>query len=226
MFRYPTLHPKGEMMRKAMRIVSLLSVLALFGCLDIYEHVSKEANGNINVYLKLTVAKSLLSIANSGSDTANANPFDSITGPNGSEITKEITDVFKGTLTKVDTELETGMAMQLSLNMKSKDVQSYLQSDDVPLLPKIDDEKIVFSFSNPSSSSTEDNQMGMALLSSYKFRLTISKSVCPRVSKVVLATDEFDYKPQIISLPDMFLIEIPLSYLMKSSQKTELIVYK
>jgi hypothetical protein len=213
-------------MRIAIRIVSLLSVLALFGCLDIYEHVSREANGNINVYLKLTVAKSLLSMSNSGSDTPNTNPFDSITGPNGSEVTKEITDVLKGTLTKVDTELETGLAIQLSLNLKSKDVQSYLQSNDVPLLPKIDDKRIVFSFSNPSSSSTEDNQMGMALLSSYKFRLTISKTVCRSISKVVLSTDEVDYKPQIVSLPDMFLIEVPLSYLMKSSQKTELIVYK
>jgi hypothetical protein len=213
-------------MRIAIRIVCLLSILSLFGCLDIYEHVSKEANGNINVYLKLTVAKSLLSMSNSGSDTANANPFDSITGPNGSEITKEITDVLKGTLTKVDTELETGLAIQLSLNLKSKDVQSYLQSDDVPLLPKIDDKKIVFSFSNPNTSSTEDNQMGMALLSSYKFRLTISKSVCSSISKVILSTDELDYKPQIISLPDMYLIEVPLSYLMKSSQKTELIIYK
>ena len=213
-------------MHKALRIVFVLSVLVLVGCLDIYEHLSKEANGNINIYLKLSIAKSLLSLANSGSDTATVNPFDSIAGPNGSEITKEITDVLKGTLTKVDTELETGVAIQLSLNMKSKDVQSYLESGGVPLVPRIDDEKIVFSFSNPSSSSKEDNQMGVALLSSYKYRLTISKSVCPTVSKVVLSTDEIDYKPQIVSLPDMFLIEIPLSYLMKSSQKTELIVYR
>jgi hypothetical protein len=197
--RHPILHPKGEIMHKAIRILFVLSVLVLVGCLDIYEHLSKEANGNINIYLKLSIAKSLLSMANSGPDTATVNPFDSIAGPNGSEITKEITDVLKGTLTKVDTELETGVAIQLSLNMKSKDVQSYLESGGVPLVPRIDDEKIVFSFSNPSSSSKEDNQMGMVLLSSYKYRLTISKSVCPMVSKVVLSTDEIDYKPQIVS---------------------------
>ena len=213
-------------MRIAIRIVCLLSILSLFGCLDIYEHVSKEANGNINCLLEADVAKSLLSMSNSGSDTADANPFDSITGPNGSEITKEITDVLKGTLTKVDTELETGLAIQLSLNLKSKDVQSDLQSDDVPLLPKIDDKKIVFSSQTLILHQQKTIKWGWLYFHPTIFRLTISKSVCSSISKVILSTDELDYKPQIISLPDMYLIEVPLSYLMKSSQKTELIIYK
>jgi hypothetical protein len=207
-------------------VLLVLSILCLAGCLDIYEHVSKEKNGNTNVYLKLTVAKALLEMAKSDSQKGDSDPFAEITGSGENEIYKEITDVLKGKLTRIDTELEAGMAVELSLNLKAKEVRAFLDSDDSPLIPRIDDEKIVFTFSTMNRSSSEDNQMGLALLSSYKYRLTISKSICPTISRVILSTDEFDFKPQIASLPDMFLVEVPLSYLFKASKTTQLIVYK
>jgi len=190
--------------------------------------VSKDANGNINVYFKLAVAKALLQMASSDSQTT-SDPFAGLFGPGENQVAEEITNVLKGTITKIDTDEETGLSVQLSLNMKAKQVQDAIGSGQVPFVPKIDNEKIVVIFSELSSNGTPDstdNAMGTALMSSFKYRLTISKAVCPKISKVVYSTDEIDYKPQVVDLPDMFLIEVPMNYLTKASKVSELIIYR
>jgi hypothetical protein len=188
------------------------------GCIDIYEHLGGDADGKVAVYLKVTVAKSLLDDS--------ADPFASLFASGQNELTG-----VAGTVSKIDTELETGLAVQLSLTKES--IASFVQSKEAEgsslwrmLFPTIDNEKIVFSLSNPPGSGAYDNQMGLAMLSSYKYRLTVSRSICQSISKVVLSTEDLDYKAQFFALPDMFLIEVPLTYLVKPSKKTELIIYR
>ncbi len=214
------------MARLRLLVALLCMVIILGGCIDIYEHIGKERNGNVNVYLKLTVSKALLKMAESESDSE-SDPFGEIFAE-GNEFTNEITNL-KGTLAKVDTELETGLAMQLSLNVKAPEIHTALQSGEAPFLPKFGNDRITLSFSGMSrntDSSSEDSAMGLVLMSSYKYRLSISKSACSTISRVVYSTDEVDYKPQVIDLPDMFLIEVPLSYLMKTSKVSELVIYR
>jgi hypothetical protein len=63
-------------------------------------------------------------------------------------------------------------------------------------------------------------------MAAFKYRLTIGKAFMKTISGVVVATKDFDYKPVAIEMPDMFLIEIPMVYLLNSQEDVQIVLYR
>lgn len=62
-------------------------------------------------------------------------------------------------------------------------------------------------------------------MAAFKYRLSIGKALMPTISKVILTTGEVEINPEAIDLPDMYMIEIPMSYVF-GTEKSQLVILK
>jgi hypothetical protein len=209
---------------KIARLVCLLVSMVLFaGCIDVIEHISKEKDGRINIYFKVAAAKSILQMAGGKQADASPNPCEAISNFANNyflRIEKEL----PVKLSKIDTEDECGLALELALDMNSTEVKNMAESLKTPIIPIISGNQIILRF--PGEARQPENKIGSVLLSSFKYRLSISRSVLESVSKAVFSTPEIDYKPQVVTLPDQIFIEIPISYIFAGSKDSRLIITK
>ena len=206
--------------------IALLAMALLVGCIDIYEHISKESNGNINIYVKAGMSKAMVQMAESASSDSGSGPSNWMDGIDQSMLSDEVKTVLNGKATAIDTESEKGLSIQLSFRPGSAAVHAAIRNAENAFIPDIQQDKMTFDFSTSGSSESDQNPVSSEMLDAFKYRLTISKTVFATISKVVVTTPEIDYKPQVVSLPDMFFIEIPLSQLLNSSGSCQMIVYK
>jgi len=197
-------------------------MLPLVSCIDIYQHISKEKNGNINIYLKASLSKAMLAMAELDSESQDIceDLFDTKEMEYFSELPEEI----KINLQRIESDYECGLSFEMSLDTRSELVQEMILSDEMPFLPRITNEKLIIEFPSSDESYTFGQEMGIAFLSAFKYRLTIGKTITPRITRAILSTDEIDYKLKIVSLPDIFTIEIPLSYLVYADTGSALII--
>lgn len=209
---------------KMARLACLLVIMVLFaGCIDVMEHISKEKDGRINVYFKVAAAKSIFQMAGGKSADANANPCKDISNFANKYFPK-IEKELPAKLIEIDTENECGLALELTVDPNSAAAKSMAESLQTPIIPIITGNQIILRF--PGEARQPENKIGTVLLSSFKYRLSISRSVLESVSKAVFSTPEIDYKPQVVTLPDQIFIEIPISYIFAGSKDSRLIITK
>jgi hypothetical protein len=209
-------------MRRIATLTLVAAVVLLSGCFDIYEHISRDQNGLVDVYFRVSFSRSMMEMATSMSETPRAFSPDDLFGEQDA-ATSEILSTFGGKFERIDTSAELGAWTEFAINPKLKPHLDLMKARSSPLVPDISSNQIVITFNgageNPDYQQTYDQ-----ILSSFKFRLTISKSVMPTVSRAVVSTAEIDFKPIVVSLPDEFLIDIPVSYLMQSTGKVEIVI--
>ena len=169
------------------------------------------------------MSKAFISMASGASDNNKQPAIDPFADfPNNPIVTaaKEL----GASITKIDTDTEFGVAIQLSLDLKSKDVQEAMSSQEDPIIPQISDKGITISFPGQSSPSKQDEN-SKAIMTAFKYRLSVGKALMPTISKVILRTGDIEINPEAVELPDMYIIEIPMSYVF-SSAKSQLVILK
>ena len=194
--------------------------------IDIYEHISKESSGNVNIYVKVGFSKAMVQMAQSASSDSESSPTNWIDGIDQSMLSDDVRNLLNGKVAAIDTEREKGLSVQLWFKPGSAAVQAAIRNSAIAFIPDMQPDKMVFDFSGSGSSSNSQNEALSAMMDAFKYRLSISKTVFATISKVVVSTPVVDYKPQVVSLPDMFFIEIPLSQLFYATGSCQLIVYK
>jgi hypothetical protein len=193
------------------------------GCFDVYQHITKENNGNVNMYFKIAMSKAFLNMGN-GSNSNNNQP---VTNPFADFQNNPImTDVKElgATVSEIDTEKEFGVVIRMSLDMKSKDVQQAMSSQGSPLIPQISDSGITIFFPSQGSPTGQD-QSSKAIMTAFKYRLSIGKALMPTISKVILRTGDAEVSCEAIDLSDIYMIEIPMSDVF-GSEKSQLVILK
>src|SRR5271157_4167698 len=166
------------------------SVFLLVGCFDVYQHVTKETNVNVSMYFKIAMSKAFLNMGNS-SGGSNSQPATNPFADFSSNPIVTAAQQLGGTVTGIDTDTEFGVAIRLSLDTKSPDVQAAMSSQGSPLIPQISDKGITISFPSQGSPSGQD-QNSKAIMTAFKYRLSIGKALLPTISKVTLRTADME----------------------------------
>ena len=196
------------------------SVLLLAGCFDVYQHISKESNGHVNVYFTITMSKAFLSMANGAGANASKPPEDPFAEFQNSPMVTAA-KALGSSITRIDNDAEFGVVMQSSLDLKP---QAGMKPAAGPLAPQVSDKGITIFFPSQAAPSDKDQNSG-AILTAFKYRLSVGKTLLPTLSKVILRSGDTETIVAAVDLPDMYLIEVPLSSVF-SSADVQLVLLK
>jgi hypothetical protein len=198
------------------------------GCIDIEEHITRNSEGQVCVFVKVGVAKGMIELAEQMGEDGE-NPLGDL-DLGEEELVEDYPSGVQAKLSRIDNEYEVGFRIDLvyddvDMNMASIEAPG----EDLTFLP-IEGERevrIVFaSTEEAGESSLPEDPFSSAVFSSFKYRLTIGRQFMSSLSRVVVSAGAIDYKPEFVSYPDMFLVEIPLSYLVGHGGNAELILYR
>jgi len=203
-------------------LISAMTLL-LSSCIEITQHIRLENNTIIN-NTRFVVQKALLTMAQSygnDSDLSSLEFNDETIQQISAQIPKENLLSIK----KVNNELETGLDITVQYPRIKKPT---LQNDnDVPLFyPYLKDKTLVVEFNNISSADyDESNEMAMAILSGFKYRLFIDSSVLgsPKRATIYIKDEESTYTVPLINYSNFTMVEISMAYLL-SGQTLRLVI--
>jgi len=198
----------------------LVSLVVFTSCLDVYQHLSKNKNGNTDMYLQLNFSKALIAMVNGASQSQEDFDFDDFLDNNVMISTFNDSNIPILEQGKIDSETDFGFYIKASYDSSKQ--KGFTES--TSFFPqKIGNTTVIhLDFESSSENDSEINQMTNAILNSAKYRLSISKSYISKINKVSLEDDEIIRKIHFIDMNDTFLIEIPIFYIL--NKKTKLII--
>jgi hypothetical protein len=167
------------------------------------------------VYFTITMSKTFLSMANGAGADSSKPPEDPFAEFQNSPMVTAA-KALGSSITRIDNDAEFGVVMQSSLDPKSQASQAGMKPPAGPLAPQVSDKGITLFFPSQSTPSDKDQNSG-AILTAFKYRLSVGKSLMPTLSKVILRTGATETVIAAVDLPDMYLIEIPLSSVFSSA---------
>ena len=131
---------------------------------------------------------------------------------------------FGAKITKINDQVNAGYLIDMNLNYKDKNTLKAINTENIDFIPKYEKKKMtiyVGSLKDDESSQT-DNEMFQLFLASSKYRLLISKSCMPSISKVILKESKKSTEVSYLDLYDEYLIEIPITALLKNKITVEI----
>lgn len=184
-------------MKKIFYIIALFALTILCtSCIDYVQTVCF-VGGRYLCYYKVTVSKALGAVA--GQDLSQA--FDDIDNLN---LPKN------ASIDKIDTELESGISLSLSINPSTKD------GNEKQLLPKVTKKSIEIPFilggeDFPKSLSSDDDtsEMTLAILSSAKCRILVSKNIFAQARRAYFSGGASKVSVPLYDYGDAWCAEVP-----------------
>jgi hypothetical protein len=221
---------KEEVMRTLRMAIVIIAIMSLgAGCIDVTEHITRDARGMTCVFVKVGISKAMMEFA-AGMADESQDPFGEMMDLDANDFLDGIPEGVDVSFEKVDNEMETGFAVRMTYDGKKFSGAPPIDAtDETALLPIEDDKTVRIVFSATDGAGTgdqEQNPMAEGIMAAFKYRLTIGKAFMKTISRVVVATKDFDYKPVAIEMPDMFLIEIPMVYLLNSREDVQIVLYR
>ena len=196
---------------KWIRVTTLLAAaLLLTGCLDIVQSVSEE-EGDLQSRYRITVSKSIFHLAESFGGYASSVPDAEINqelGLDAEQIGGELPPGLDARVQEINTRYDVGLDVTVtSGESESEGAEIWLPRRSaagltIPLFPSQEE----------VSEGTESSQEADAFLAGRKYRIIISKSICPPDPTFEFETAEKERQEmaEIIELADVYLIELPL----------------
>jgi hypothetical protein len=213
-------------MSKLTRFVAVsIAALLVGGCLDVTQYISKDKRGLTNVYLKVAIAKSLMELAKSESSNF-SDPFEDQSGLQAEDVFKGLPAGTQMTSEKIDNDFEQGFSMSIAMDFQQQITSGLIDpSQSIPFVPIDRGTKVTIDLP-ASGDAKSDNPLTDSMMKSFKYRLIIAKSFMPKISRVIVSTKNFDYKPELVSLSDIYLIEMPIGYLMTPDAGNQIVLEK
>jgi hypothetical protein len=180
------------------------------------------------VYLEVGISKGMIELAEEMGEDGE-NPFRGL-DLGEKELVENYPSGVQAKLDKIDNDFEVGFRINLiydDVNVNMASIEK--PGEDLSFLPIEGEKEVRIMFTSTEGagdSSSAGDPFASAILKSFKYRLTISRQFMSSLSKVVVLTKDFDYKPEFVSLADMYLIEIPIAYLIGHGGKVEMILYR
>ena len=199
--------------------------LMLTSCIDVVQHITRKSDGTEKNIISITFSKAIF-------EMAKAMQGDSFS-PNDDDFFKELggtdslnSDGFSATRSKIDNEFSAGYLIDMDINYKDKAIKekvlSNIEAEGLPV-HVYDKDKIVINLGFLHNNATSKNdEMGQAFLASAKYRLLLSKTCMPKLSKVVLKFRSGEMNMAYEDFYDEYLIEIPILLLVEKQCTMEL----
>ena len=208
------------------KIRSLLSIgcfcLTVTGCFDVMQHITRNSDGTDQNTIRITVSKAIIEmIAGMSSDKSSFDYNELLSEFKTSDIDEY--EQFNAKVTKINDDVNIGCLIDMKIDYKDKKVIQAIEEDDIDFIPQYNKKMMsIYIESTQNNSFGPDDNMGMMLLANSKYRLLVSKSCMPSVSKVVITTDKNSTTTTYLDLYDEYLIEVPISLLLNDSITIEI----
>lgn len=200
-----------------------LYCLSLTGCLDIVQHITRKSDGTDQNTISITVAKAMIETAAAIQGDSSVNYDDLFAEFNASDI-KEY-EQFGAKITKINDQVNAGYLIDMNLNYKDKNTLKAINAEDIDFIPRYTKKKMTIyigSLQQESDSLQTDNEMVQLFLATSKYRLLISKSCMPSISKVILKESKKSTEVGYLDLYDEYMIDIPIAVLLKEKITVEI----
>ncbi|MCK4514918.1 MAG: hypothetical protein KAU31_06650 [Spirochaetaceae bacterium] len=185
----------------------LISAVLLSGCLDIVQYISGSAS-EIDVYFRLTLQKSLFEMGNAlGGAPQDLDLMFEGFELNEEEVVAELPPGVAADFQPVNTDLEIGFELRYTV---ARAVLDSLSDTEAAFVPRVSKYGIRIPFSEGNGSG-ESDEFADAFLGSTKYRLMISKRLVSRISEARVLAGPESVSVSVTDLPDVWLLEFPLS---------------
>ncbi len=197
----------------------------LTSCVDIYQHICMDKNGEIAMYVHCTMSKGILGMANAMGGTSGSLSYDDFSKDMGKGLSEQKELLINGEAGIINTRFDIGGYCKgvIDSNKRYKNTDSTKRT----FIPEHKDKKWIipldFSGTDLASGKEESDKFAYALLSSAKYTLSIAKTVVPKLSCVSLRKGSGESLPMdFLDTYDSYLIEVPLPLLL--DEKIELVI--
>ena len=193
--------------KTALAMAIVVAVLMLGGCLDVLQYVSGTSY-DVTVFTRFTIERSVFQVAAAmGADPSEMEmemteelPLDE------AAVTGELPEWLSAEFNTIDTPMEYGFELRYTA---PREQLARLRDDEAELVPRVGRSSMVIPLSGGSDTSSDP--VAGAMLGTAKYRLMISKLFLSRVSAAHLVDGEEVHELTVTDLPDVWLIEFPIS---------------
>jgi len=210
------------MKKIALLICIGLCCLNLTGCVDIVQHITRKSDGIEQNTISITVSKAMIEMAAAMQDNSAVNYDDLFNKFNASDMDEY--EQFGAKITKINDQVNAGYLIDMNLNYKDKNTLKAINAQDIDFIPKYEKKKMTIYVGSlqDDDSSQSDNEMTQLFLATSKYRLLVSKSCMPSISKVILKAAKTSTEISYLDLYDEYLIDIPMLTLFKEEITVEI----
>jgi hypothetical protein len=198
--------------------------LVLSGCIDIFQHLTKDTNGIERNTLKVTISKMVFAMANGLSESDNSIDYEKLFDESNTIDVNEYNQ-FNATVKKVNDTIDIGYLIDMNIDYRDRNTVNRINSSNTSFIPRYDGKNIVLHIDclGGNSSSVDDNAMMAAFLATGKYRLAINKKCIANIDRVIIKTNEGETDISFLDLHDEYLVEIPIPIIFISDM--DLIIY-
>ncbi len=186
----------------------LVVAILLSGCLDIVQYISGSAT-DIDVYFRLTLQKSIFGLASAFGDGPQDLDamFEEQFDLNEEEVLADLPPGVVADFKPVNTDLEFGFEIRYSA---PREVLNSLPDTEAFFVPRVSPWGISIPLGE-GNGSEESDEFADAFLGSAKYRLMISKRLVSRISEARVLAGPKSVSISVTDLPDVWLLEFPMS---------------
>jgi hypothetical protein len=205
------------MKRFGLRLIIFIFCLVLSGCIDIFQHITKDGSGIDRNTIRVTVSKAVLEMANSFSGSGDSIDYDELFNESkNTDVAKY--NQFNASVRTINDTMDVGYVVDMSIDYRDRDTLNKINRDNTSFIPKYNGKNIAIHIDclGGKSGSTDDNAMAAAFLATGKYRLVISKKCIANIGRVTIKTTEGETGIPFLDLYDEYLIEIPMPIIFMS----------
>jgi hypothetical protein len=205
-------------------VIVFVLCLALSGCIDIFQHITRDENGIERNTIKISVSKTIFEMANGLSGSSDSLDYGKLFDESNNV---DITDYnqFNATVKTINDTMDIGYLIDMNIDYRDRNTIDKINRSNASFIPKYNGKNIVIRVAclGGNSGSTEDNALAAAFLAAGKYRLAISKKCISNVDRIILKTNEGETRINFLDLYDQYLVEIPIPVIFTSD--IDLILY-
>jgi hypothetical protein len=211
---------------KKFALFSLVFVLCLVlsGCIDIFQHITKDGNGNDRNTIKVTVSKTVFAMSNGFSGSSESIDYEKLFDESNNIDINEY-NKFNATVKTVNDTMDIGYLIDMNINYRDRNTVNEINRSNTSFIPKYNGKNIIIHIDNigDNSGTSDDNAMAAAFLAIGKYRLAISKKCIAYIDRIIIRTNDGETGINFLDLYDEYLVEIPIPIIFMSD--LDIIIY-
>lgn len=209
---------------RALRVVAIVVVvtIALAGCVDVVQYISGTGS-TIDVYLRLTLQKSAFEMANSFSDEPQDldEMFDEEFDLDRENVLNELPPGVEATFETVNDEFEYGFVLSYSATREV--LAGAAEGGDGAFVPRVTPRGMTIPLAQSTeggegASQGQGDEFANAFLGGSKYRMLISRRLVSRISSARLVSGDESIPVSVIELPDVWMVQFPVSLWLMSQE--------
>jgi hypothetical protein len=211
-------------MKKLAFPAALALCFVLSGCIDVFQHLTRDANGIERNIIKVTVSKAIFAMANGLSGSGGDIDYEELLDES-SPIGVGDYGQFGATVERVNDTMDIGYLVDMNIDYRDRDMVSRINRSNTSFIPKYSGKNIAIHIDRlgEKSGSAESDAMAAAFLATGKYRLAINKKCVADIEKIIIQADEGELDIGFIDLYDEYLVEIPIPIIFMSD--VDIVIY-